>query len=503
MAWKDLPAKPNIVIIITDQERSLQHWPPDWVARNLPATQRLIDTGMTFTNAFSAANECSPSRATFVTSTYDTVNTIWKTEPPNDLPLPPPAGTLPNLASVLQQAGYQTYWKGKWHLRKDFTSEQPLAAYGFSGWDPPDAGTTLGNDSTLGGGNPDNDGRFAGDAAEFLRSYDCTDPFLLVVSLVNPHDVHVYTMDWELAGYPATIPDMGLAAAWPPSNHHDTLQDKPRAQQAFRASFNASLPIEPPLTHEGYVNFYAYLQTVVDAEICRVLDALESKGLTDSTLVVRMADHGEMGLSHGLREKMYVAYEEAIHVPLVFSNPLAFPQKVETHALASLLDLLPTLAAVAGLPEQSGLHGKDLTPVLSGAQPSVQDAVLYAYDDFYNVVDSQIPSHIRALRTAEWMYSVYFSEENPDLPPEFELYDMTTDQGQMINLLSTQYYEPSILPVWLDLNTRLLEEVRRKDAEPAKGTLPSTASLGLALLEAGNAPFVLANAAREPWLAGK
>lgn len=503
MAWKDLPPKPNIVIVITDQQRSPQHWPDDWVAKNLPATQRLIDTGMTFTNAFSAANECSPSRATFVTSTYDTINTIWKTEPPNDLPLPPPRGTLPNLASVLQQAGYQTFWKGKWHLRKDYTSEQLLGEYGFSGWDPPDAGTTLGNDGTLGGGNPDNDGRFAGDAVDLLQTYDSSDPFLLVVSLVNPHDVHVYTMDWASAGYPATIPDMGLGGSWPPGNYGDTLRDKPRAQQAFRASFDASLPIDPPLSPQDYVNFYAYLQTVVDAQICRVLDALDRRGLTDNTLVVRMADHGEMGMSHGLREKMYVAYEEAIHVPLVFSNPLAFPQGVATDALASLLDLVPTLAAVAGLPEQSGLHGKDLTRVLSGAQPSVQDAVLYAYDDYYNVEDAKIPSHIRALRTAEWMYSVYFSEENPDLPPEFELYDMTGDPGQMFNLLSTRYYEPSILPTWLALNTQLLALVSQKDAEPAKGALPSTASLGLGMLEAGNAPFVLAEVAGEPWLEGK
>src|SRR5262249_21534 len=156
----------------------LQHWPAGWVANNLPNLQRLIDTGMSFTNAFSAANECSPSRATFVTSTYATINLIWRTRPPVNLP-----PSLPNLATALQHASYQTNCRGKWHVLAQQANN--LDAYGFAGWDPPDAGTSLGNDSTLGGGNPDNDGRYVDDAVSFLHDYDSTDPFFLVVSLVN------------------------------------------------------------------------------------------------------------------------------------------------------------------------------------------------------------------------------------------------------------------------------------------------------------------------------
>ncbi|HET7463720.1 MAG TPA: sulfatase-like hydrolase/transferase [Longimicrobium sp.] len=496
MAWKDLPAKPNIVLIITDQQRSLQHWPSDWVATHLPNMQRLIDTGMTFTNAFSAANECSPSRATFVTSTYDTINKIWRTAPPQNLPT-----QLPNLATVLQKAGYQTNWRGKWHLLAQPASN--LDAYGFAGWDPPDAGTSLGNDSTLGGGHPDNDGRYAADAVTFLQNYTSSDPFLLVVSLVNPHDVHVYTEDWVKAGYPSDIPDMGVGL---PGNYDDPLTAKPGAQLAFRDSFDSSssFKFDPPnTTHEGYVNFYAYLQTVVDQEIGKVLCALHDAGFTDNTLVVRMADHGEMGMSHKLREKMYVAYDEAIHVPLIFSNPRAFPQGVTTDAFASLLDLVPTLASVAGLPAQDGLLGKDLTPVLSGTQPSVQDAVLYVYDDQYNVDDSVTPTHIRAVRTAGWMYSVYFSESNPELPPEFELYDMAVDPGQLTNLLNPANFDPAIVPTWVALNTQLFELMLQNEASgPAPG-LPASAELGLALLEAAKAPGALVSAAGEPWLEGK
>ena len=79
-----------------------------------------------------------------------------------------------------------------------------------------------------------------------------------------------------------------------------------------------------------YVNFYAYLHRVVDEKIGRLLEALGDAGdpgsLRSRTVVLRCADHGEMGLSHGgLRQKTFNAYEETINVPLVVSNPVLFP----------------------------------------------------------------------------------------------------------------------------------------------------------------------------------
>ena len=97
-----------------------------------------------------------------------------------------------------------------------------------------------------------------------------------------------------------------------------------------------------------YVNFYAHLHRLVDAKIGRLLAALGSaddpESLRSRTIVARCADHGEMGLSHGgLRQKMFNVYEETINVPIVISNPVLFPRPARTDALASLVDLLPTL----------------------------------------------------------------------------------------------------------------------------------------------------------------
>ena len=89
---------------------------------------------------------------------------------------------------------------------------------------------------------------------------------------------------------------------------------------------------------EHYVNFYAYLQKFTDVQIGTLLDALDgTPGLVDKTVIFRFSDHGELGLSHGgLRQKMFNVYEEMCNVPLVVSNPVLFPQPVQTDALASL-----------------------------------------------------------------------------------------------------------------------------------------------------------------------
>src|SRR6185295_11251099 len=153
MAWSDLPAKPNILVVITDQQRSPQHWPPEMEGR-LASMERLQRTGLSFERAYSAACECSPSRSALVTSTYPKENGVTQTGPPISLPLP---AQLPNFGSVLSAAGYQVIWKGKWHLTCPvvYTAVGSLSPWGFEGWEPPDAGTTLDN-QYLGAGTPGN-----------------------------------------------------------------------------------------------------------------------------------------------------------------------------------------------------------------------------------------------------------------------------------------------------------------------------------------------------------
>lgn len=418
---------PNIVLIITDQDRYIQQWPASFIS-NLPALQQLMNTGITFQNAFTGACMCSPSRATFLTSNYPVVTGVTTTGA-DTLPLP---AQFPNLATVLAKAGYETIvWKGKWHLAPGATS---LTQYGFSGWDPPDAGTSLGPSglSTLGGGQGENDVRFLGDVLSFLGGpANTSSPFCLVASFVNPHDVYIAPETGPVpAGYPASVFE-----AFPvplPPNSDENLSTKPRAQAqwAWNTSWNTNA------TQQQYVNFYAYLQVLVDQQIMQILDVISNNVTMSNTLVIRIADHGEMGVSHSLVEKFFNAYEETIHIPLIFSNPSVWPQGAVTPSMASLLDLVPTLASLLGVSNDfTGFKGQDLSPILENPAATVQESVHFTYDD---IPTSMGPSIVRTLRTTGYTYSVYFNSGGTDA--DWELYDLSADPLQDDNVAGTAAY---------------------------------------------------------------
>ncbi|QSQ25507.1 sulfatase-like hydrolase/transferase [Pyxidicoccus parkwayensis] len=166
------------------------------------------------------------------------------------------------------------------------------------------------------------------------------------------------------------------------------------------------LTVNPEASVAAFVQYYAWLHQVVDGHISRVLQTLEEVGLHEDTLVVFMSDHGEYGGAHGMMmEKWHAAYQEALHVPVVFRHPwlnadLA-PRQVD--ALTSHVDLAPTLLSLMGVQgkaleearEELRLHrvvppfvGVDLTPVVKGDDSVVREpdgteraGVLFATDD--------------------------------------------------------------------------------------------------------------------------
>ena len=183
---------------------------------------------------------------------------------------------------------------------------------------------------------------------EFLknRAPKLGKPFCMFISLVNPHDIGVYPGSWMKpsawmqAGYRReNFAHLGIKL---PDNYADNLSTKPKIQKRARDAYNKFAPLPNAQAREDYVNFYAYLHTVVDKHITAVLDTLEETGLMNDTIILRFADHGESGLSHGMREKAYTVYEEMIHIPLIVHNPKLYPEPLETDAFYDHLNLLPT-----------------------------------------------------------------------------------------------------------------------------------------------------------------
>ena len=497
----EIERPPNLLLLITDQQRQPQHWPQDpaWLAELTPNDAELQRTGVTFTRAFTATAMCSPSRASLFTGKRPsrhgvtltlTEGDLWpnprngpaamrafmrlarRRQVParrlaggfirNTLRLPPHSGHEPELppgidtlATLLGHSGYHVALKGKWHLCKPVQGESWSAAdpprverdYGFREWEPPDAGGDT-KAEHFGGGNVGASGLgwdedYTRQAEAWLGRPRLPEPFCLVVSLVNPHDVLGYPDSYLRGGYrPEDFRDLGVPL---PATLDEDLAEKPDVQALSRIGMDSYLgPLVDRHAQQDYVNFYAYLHRVVDEKIGRVLSALgdpdDPASLRSRTVIVRTSDHGEMGLAHGgLRQKVFNAYEETMRVPLVVSHPRMFGAPRESDALVSLLDVLPTCLSLAGSSDRpESLDGADLGPLLRGESTSVRDAVLFTYDDHQAGTALQDasgqPNRIRCVRDERFKYAVYLDPAGRACP-EHELYDLQADPLETRNLL--------------------------------------------------------------------
>ena len=458
----------NIVLILTDQERAIQHFPPNWLRQNLPGMRRLRQHGLSFERAFTNACMCSPARSTLMSGYFPAQHGVKYTleedmpfpEYPYQVELPRPP-VLPNMATVMRAAGYNVVYKGKWHCSKPAEKENAkpsdLERYGWTRWNPPDAGA---NQSVpeAGGGFIDNDGRFmestgspeSGDEGvlQYLSSAAAKQqPFFLVISLVNPHDVLFYpSKTFEEAGYD---PSWLQGEIDVPATNGEDLSTKPSVQEEFLRIFNLRGKAKTEAEKRAYLNYYGNLMRSSDNYIVEVLNKLEEVGLYDETLIVRTADHGEMGLTHGgMRQKNFNFYEEATRVPLVYSNPKLFPKPQSSEALVSHVDFLPTLASLADAPDSAKAQwqGKDYSKLVlqpKTAKP-VQDYVVFTYDDFQSGQKSppypKPPNHIVAIREGRWKLARYYdAKKNSKVAPQWEMYDLETDPEETRNIAYPGY----------------------------------------------------------------
>jgi choline-sulfatase len=550
MAAADGSRPPNILLLITDQQRQPRHWPqdPGWLAELMPNEAELARTGLTFTNAFCNTAMCSPSRATLLTGRYPAehgvkltltaadlhpdprnapavtatmADILRRSEAParrvvtqfargalrlgsssgNETVLPP---DIANLATLLRDEGYAVGYTGKWHLTHPSGEGNLLSGwserdatriaedYGFADWEAPDAGENA-KAEHFGGGNAGEgagwDEVYTEQAERWLGRPDLPEPFCLVVSLVNPHDVLGYPASYLRGGY-AAYEFRHLGVELPPTVDED-LGTKPAVHALARMGMTAYLgPLRNRRQQLDYVNFYAHLHRVVDRKVGRLLAALGSAedpgSLRSRTAVVRCADHGEMGLAHGgLRQKMFNVYEETINVPLVLSSPALFSRPAETDALASLVDVLPTVLRLGGGDVQGDLRGRDLTPIIAAAgtpdgelagragvdlspvldhpapAPSVQDAIHFTYDDHQAGTAMRNapgqPNRIRAIRTSDAKYAFYFDPDGQQAT-EYELYDLEHDPLETENLLGVRSGAPRS-PEARELHAELAERL--------------------------------------------
>jgi len=273
----------NVLILCTDQDRGIQHFPPGWAEQNLPGLMRLKKHGLTFENAFTNSCMCSPARVTWMTGYFPAQHRVFSTleedMPSDQYPQDEMPVDLPNMATIMTAAGFHSIYKGKWHCSKpingtEFT-QADLAQYGFDRWNPPDGGADQSVEE--GGGAPTRPGAHDErymysdgpneESAEGILAFLKSDlakqaPFFMVASLVNPHDVLAYPKNFDAFGY---TDDMLQGPIDLPATFNEDLSTKPSAQAQFLALSVGIGALPEPRMKRNYVNFYGNLMKLSDS----------------------------------------------------------------------------------------------------------------------------------------------------------------------------------------------------------------------------------------------
>lgn len=409
--------QPNILFIITDQQHHRMMSCAGNAYVQTPAMDSLAEQGVRFTHAFCTNPVCAPSRFSFFTGRMP--SEIGVTGNVNDVEMDPaiPAGGLGHL---LRAAGYNCVYGGKQHM---------------PGLSSEDVGFAQACDN-------DRDG-LADWAAEFLTQPQ-EQPFCLVTSFINPHDICFMGIrdsqqtegeKWLIGRSHAELAALDEALALPEGMDEETFFatvcpplppnfgpqcDEPAGltesirNEAFRHNARENWSARRWRLHRWA---YAKLTEKVDAQIGRVLAALDAGEHAANTIVVFTSDHGDHDGAHGLEHKS-THYDEACRVPLIVRQPSGPAGTVCDALVSNGLDLLPTFCDLAGANWPEDLLGRSLRPLLGDGQA----------DDWREVVPIETQLG-HGVTDGRFHYARYAGDSGE------QLYDRTWDPGQLRNFI--------------------------------------------------------------------
>ncbi|MGI6454439.1 MAG: sulfatase-like hydrolase/transferase [bacterium] len=370
--------RPNILFLFTDDHRfSAVNALFDQQVLT-PNIDRLVQNGVSFTHAHIMGSMhgavCMPSRAMLMTG-----RTLYHLED-GGKSIPEHHAMLPE---TLRRHGYKTYGIGKWHngrssFNRAFQDGDCIFFGGMSdhlkvpvyGYDP--SGEYNREDETI--GSKFSSELFTDAAVEFLNRDMNSQPFFLYLSYTAPHDPRMAPEEFA-SQYP---PDEILL----PENFMPE-HPFPNGELKIRDENLAPFPRTEENTREHIAAYYAMISHV-DAQIGRVLDALDQSGQAENTIIIFAGDNGLAVGQHGLMGKQNL-YEHSIRVPLIISGP-GIPQGEKRETLCYLLDLFPTLCEFIDIPTPDSVEGVSFAPVISAEEQFSRDAVFAAYKDFQYMV---------------------------------------------------------------------------------------------------------------------
>lgn len=411
--------RPNVVLILTDQQQVDMLSCTGNPYLRTPNLDALADAGIRFDRAYSSNPVCLPARVSMMTGHYPSrygiaYDSDWRVKVPED-------DIRQCLPWVLRRAGYATWFGGKGHWATGMTPD----SIGFM--------ESIGDER---------DG-LADHAATFIKSHRDV-PFFLTAAFINPHDMCFMAIDdytranglpqrhekrvkdremlaWALSRMDGRTREQFAKAECPPLRaNHEIPAHEPEAigrdLQDFRAWVRAHWT-----DADWRVHRYAYcrLTESVDAQVGRVLGALQDAGLEENTLVIVTCDHGDLDGAHRLEHKDFF-YDECAKVPFILRHPASVRggQVDGEHLIGASTDLFTTICDFAGVKAPEGLPGRSVRTLASGGGAvDWREALL---------VEGR---NGKMVRTARYKFAAYSTGSIRE-----SLVDMREDPGEMVNL---------------------------------------------------------------------
>jgi arylsulfatase A-like enzyme len=386
----------SVVLVTVDTLRADHVGHQGYERRTTPAADRLAATGVAFASAIAQAPETLPSIASILTGTYPIDHGLRE----NGYVL---HGGPRTLAEILRQRGYGT---AAFVSSAILDPSQGLAR-GFDTYDAERPHPFL----LVTHGQRRADETTAA-AIEWLRRRDRGRPFLLWVHYIDPHSLY---------DPPAPYDELFRAGPYDGRVRMDPRQffGIIRGEVALGAEDTQYLIDR----YDGEIAF-------ADAGLARLLEALDGLGL-DDTLVIYTADHGESLGEHGYRfDHGDYLYENQIRVPLVLRHP-RLPAGRVVRDQVELVDIMPTIAEVIGLPHESAWRGRSLLPVAAGDGRSQVLRLAFAESDSCRPESVRrcapvgLGGKLYALRTNAWKLIADPGQQS------VALYDLRNDPGEL------------------------------------------------------------------------
>ena len=451
--------RPNILVFMTDQQRG------DSINRaKMPNVERFRKEGITFTNSYTVAPHCCPSRATFFSGLYPSRHGVWNNVKVGNALSRGLYEGVTLFSEDLKNAGYRMYFSGKWHvsavespkhrgfdvLREPVTKPGKKCKYMVGDIEkaeyrhtrPATGNWNLYNNFvqrsqeerrdgeiirngyppyTLYGEQEDifQDEDVVAAAVEDLRTMEKSEePWFYYIGTLGPHDPY-YVADRYLEMY--DIDDIEL-----PASFYDDMRDKPNMHRRVKDRFDQLSQQE----HKEAIRHYLAFCTHQDELFGRVLDALEERGEADNTIVIFMSDHGDYAAEHGLWCKGLPCFKGGYHIPTVIRWPAGITQPGrEVDSFVSLADFAPTFVDVAKAESQTEFAGSSLVPFFRGETPADWIDELYTQTNGNELYGIQ-----RSVMTPRWKY-VYNGYDYD------ELYDLQNDPDEMVNQANNPAYK--------------------------------------------------------------